>query len=145
MKIPSALSSLFSEEHFVNYPKIVIPQEFFDDRGSIRNIADGALGDVAVITSVSTSIRANHYHDKDWHLSYVVSGSMRYLWKEELDSEIENSLIVKGGEMVYTKPGSPHKMIFLEETTFIAVSALSRNQENYESDTKRLPENFFKV
>jgi len=117
MKIPTALSSLFSEEHFVNYPKVVIPQEFFDDRGSIRNIADGALGDVAVITSVNTSIRANHYHDKDWHLSYIVSGSMR----------------------------SPHKMIFLEESTFIAVSALSRNQENYESDTKRLPENFFRV
>ena len=87
-----------------------------------RWVTIGALGDVAVITSVSTSIRANHYHDKDWHLSYVVSGSMRYLWKEELDSEIENSLIVKGGEMVYTKPGSPHKMIFLEESTFIAVS-----------------------
>jgi hypothetical protein len=34
-------------------------------------------------------------------------------------------------------------MQFLEDSTFIAISQLSRVQENYEEDTKRLPDNFF--
>ena len=51
MEIPSTLSSLFSDENFANYPKVLIPQIFNDDRGSIKNLADGRLGDVAIISS----------------------------------------------------------------------------------------------
>jgi len=141
--IPDSLSSIFTKEHFVNYPKILIPQNFIDDRGSIRNIADGKLGDVAVITSKLNSIRANHVHDHDWHLSFMISGSMKYYWKSEMQDSLENSTIVNAGEMVYTPPKSPHKMVFLEDSVFIAISQLSRVQENYEADTKRLPDNFF--
>jgi hypothetical protein len=45
--------------------------------------------------------------------------------------------------MVYTPPKIPHKMQFLEESVFIAISELSRAQNNYEADTKKMPENFF--
>ena len=141
--IPDSLSSIFTKEHFANYPKILIPQNFIYDRGSIRNIADGKLGDVAVITSKLNSIRANHVHDHDWHLSFMISGSMKYYWKSEMQDGLENSTIVSAGEMVYTPPRSPHKMVFLEDSVFIAISQLSRVQENYEADTKRLPDNFF--
>ena len=141
--IPDSLSSIFTKEHFANYPKILIPQNFIDDRGSIRNIADGKLGDVAVITSKLNSIRANHVHDHDWHLSFMISGSMQYYWKSEMQDGLENSTIVSAGEMVYTPPRAPHKMVFLEDSVFIAISQLSRVQENYEADTKRLPDNFF--
>jgi dTDP-4-dehydrorhamnose 3,5-epimerase-like enzyme len=141
MEIPSTLSSLFSEENFVNYPKILIPQMFNDDRGSIKNLADGRLGDVAIISSRTSSIRANHVHENDWHFSYLVSGQMRYFWKDP-DKEVQ-SLIVKVGEMIYTPPKIPHKMQFLEESVFIAISELSRSQDNYEVDTKKMPENFF--
>ncbi len=141
--IPDSLSSIFTKEHFVNYPKILIPQNFTDDRGSIRNIADGKLGDVAVITSKLNSIRSNHVHDHDWHLSFMISGSMKYYWKSEMQDSLENSTVVSAGEMVYTPPKSPHKMVFLEDSVFIAISQLSRVQENYEADTKRLPDNFF--
>jgi hypothetical protein len=34
-------------------------------------------------------------------------------------------------------------MVFLEDTVFIAISELSRVQENYEADTNKLPDNFF--
>ncbi len=141
MEIPSTLSSLFSEENFVHYPKILIPQIFNDDRGSIKNLADGRLGDVAIISSQALSIRANHVHENDWHFSYLVSGQMRYFWKDH-NKEVQ-SLIVKAGEMVYTPPKIPHKMQFLEESVFIAISELSRSQDNYEVDTKKMPENFF--
>ncbi|MBM3456245.1 MAG: cupin domain-containing protein [Bacteroidetes bacterium] len=141
MNIPSTLSSLFSDENFANYPKVLIPQIFNDDRGSIKNLADGRLGDVAIISSQKSSIRANHVHENDWHFSYLVSGQMRYFWKDS-NRQVQ-SLIVKAGEMVYTPPKIPHKMQFLEESVFIAISELSRSQNNYEADTKKMPENFF--
>lgn len=141
--IPKTLSSIFNQEHFALYPKVLIPQNFIDERGSIKNIADGKLGDVAVITSKANSIRANHVHDNDWHLSYMVSGSMKYFWKSDMKDNLQNSVIVNSGEMVYTPSKAPHKMVFLEDSVFIAISELSRVQENYEADTKRLLDNFF--
>ena len=143
MEIPKELSKIFTEGHFKNYPKVLVPQNFEDERGIIKNIADGKLGDVAIITSKANSIRANHVHDNDWHLSYIVSGSMKYFWKNEIETAEIKSIVVKAGEMVYTPKKSPHKMQFLEDSTFIAISQLSRVQENYEEDTKRLPDNFF--
>jgi hypothetical protein len=34
-------------------------------------------------------------------------------------------------------------MQFLEASVFIAISELSRAQNNYEADTKKMPENLF--
>jgi hypothetical protein len=96
MEIPSTLSSLFSAENFINYPRVLIPQIFNDDRGSIKNLADGRLGDVAIISSQKSSVRANHVHENDWHFSYLVFGQMRYFWKDA-NREIQ-SLIVNPGE-----------------------------------------------
>ena len=143
MEIPKELSKIFTDIHFKEYPKVLVPQNFTDERGTIKNIADGKLGDVAIISSKANSIRANHVHDNDWHLSYVVSGSMRYFWKSDTQENEVKSVLVESGEMVYTPPKAPHKMQFLEDSIFIAISQLSRKQENYEADTKRLPDNFF--
>ena len=143
MIIPNSLSFIFTDKHFAGYPKILVPQNFVDDRGSIKNIADGKLGDVAVIMSKANSIRANHIHDHDWHLSYLVSGSMKYYWRSDIENSKSESVIVISGEMVYTPPKAPHKMVFLEDSLFIAISGLSRVQENYEADTKKLSDNFF--
>jgi len=141
MRIPKELSNLFEEKHFANYPFVEIPQSFSDERGSIENIADGTLGDVAVITSATGAMRANHVHKDDWHLSYMLQGSMNYFWKDEIGKE--NIVVVSRGQMVYSPPGTPHKMLFLEASSFIAIAAKNRSSENYESDTTRLPEDYF--
>jgi uncharacterized RmlC-like cupin family protein len=141
VEIPKSLSSLFTKVHFETYPKILIPQSFEDTRGSISNIADGKLGDVAVITSKNTSIRANHIHENDWHLSYLVTGQMKYFWDDGLGV---NEVLVDAGEMFYTPPKTPHKMEFLKDSIFIAVSYLSRSQEKYDEDTRKLPIDYFK-
>lgn len=141
MYLPKELSNLFHEEHFSNYPFVEIPQSFTDDRGSIDNLADGTLGDVAIISSVKGAIRANHVHSHDWHFSYLVEGSMDYIWKD-LDG-IEKSMTGIKGQMLFTPPGVPHKMVFLENSLFIAISAKNRSSEDYEQDTTRLPSNFF--
>jgi uncharacterized RmlC-like cupin family protein len=140
VKIPENLSNYFIGTNFENYPIIQIPQSFRDERGSIINIADGALGDVAVIKSKANSIRANHTHKEDWHLSYLVEGEIKYFWEE---GNKQNSILIQPGQLFYTPPRVPHKMLFLKDSLFIAVAALSRTQENYESDTTRLDEKYF--
>ncbi len=143
MDLPKELSSMFKADDFKEYPFVRVPQFFEDERGTISNIADGHLGDVAVITSEKNAIRANHVHTEDWHLSYLLNGSMNYIWKDE--DGVEDSVIVFPGQMVYSPPGIPHKMIFSEKSTFIAIAAKNRSSEDYEQDTHRLPEDFFKL
>jgi uncharacterized RmlC-like cupin family protein len=140
MVIPEGISQFFKPENFETYPLIHLPQEFVDSRGSIVNIADGDLGDVAVITSKPNSIRANHMHKEDWHLSYLVDGEIKYFWEEDFK---QKSIIIKPGKLFYTPPKTPHKMVFLKESIFIAVAAMSRTQENYENDTTRLEDGHF--
>ena len=137
------LSSLFKESHFKDYPLVAVPQEFQDDRGVIRNIADGALGDVAFITSNKGAVRANHVHNQDWHLTFLVSGIMIYQWKESINSDKQERLEISAGQLFYTPANTPHKMTFLADSQFIAVSGLHRDKESYEVDTKRLSEDFF--
>jgi dTDP-4-dehydrorhamnose 3,5-epimerase-like enzyme len=143
MNIPKELSVIFNMEHFEYYPFIEIPQKFADDRGLIQNLVDGMIGDVAIIDSNINSIRANHIHKLDWHFSYLTHGSMTYSWKE-LDSVLQTkSILVSEGQMIFTPPKTPHKMEFLEKSQFIAISALSRSQDNYEADTERLSFDYF--
>ena len=99
--IPSELIKYFTLENFENYPLVQIPQQFSDHRGEIINIADGALGDVAVIHSNQNSVRANHYHMNDWHLTYVVSGSVIYSWKKKISDNLEELRISKD-QLFYT-------------------------------------------
>lgn len=140
MQIPNDISNYFKFSNFSSYPIIEIPQNFIDSRGSIVNIADGKLGDVAVIKSNANSIRANHTHNEDWHLSYLVEGEIKYFWEE---GDKQNSIMIQPGQLFYTPPKVPHKMLFLKDSIFIAIAALSRTQENYENDTTRLDEKYF--
>jgi len=141
MFLPKELSSLFQESHFQNYPLVEIPQTFSDERGTIDNLADGFLGDVALISSIKGAIRANHVHLHDWHFSYLINGSMNYMWKDI--EGVEKSMVGTKGQMIFTPPGIPHKMVFLEDSLFIAISAKNRSSENYEEDTTRLQADFF--
>jgi uncharacterized RmlC-like cupin family protein len=138
--IPESISDFFKPEDFNTYPLIRVPQQFSDSRGSIVNIADGRLGDVAVIESNLNAIRANHVHKDDWHLSYLVEGEIKYYW--EVDDR-QDSIVIQPGQLFYTPPQVPHKMLFLKKSLFIAVAGLSRTQDNYESDTIRLDEKYF--
>ena len=143
LEIPGSLSSLFGPNQFINYPLVEISQSFTDDRGQILNIADGDLGDVAYITSTKGAVRANHIHINDWHLTYLIKGRMIYQWDETNSSKRKQKIEVVKGQLFFTPPNTAHKMTFLEESSFIAVSGLHRDQASYESDTLRLENNYF--
>ncbi len=143
MQTPKSLSSLFKDSHFSNYPIIDIPQSFTDERGVILNIADGDLGDVAFITCTPDAVRANHIHKNDWHLTYLINGRMIYQWEDTTSGVRKGKIEVVAGQLFYTPPNTAHKMTFLTESSFIAVSGLHRDQASYELDTLRLASDFF--
>jgi dTDP-4-dehydrorhamnose 3,5-epimerase-like enzyme len=141
--IPTEIAAYFKNENFVDYPLVSVPQEFLDDRGLIRNVADGTLGDVAVIESNSGSVRANHYHREDWHLCYLISGAMEYAWKDSLSDEKSHKKVIAPSQMIFTPAMTPHRIKFLEDSIFISISKLSRISKNYENDTFKIEKNFF--
>lgn len=141
MRVPIELVKYFNETDFSGYPLVRIPQEFSDSRGVIRNLADGVIGDIAIISSVAGAVRANHVHNNDWHLCYLVEGQMEYHWKDQ-DGK-RNKVIFGENQMVFTPPLVPHKMLALKDSMFISMSRLSRISSNYEADTKKLDLNFF--
>jgi quercetin dioxygenase-like cupin family protein len=142
--IPEEISAYFQPQNFINYPTVSVPQEFEDSRGKILNIADGVLGDVSVINSKKGAIRANHVHKDDWHLCYLIEGEITYYWKEDIGSLDQNQRRITPGEMIYTPPQTPHKLVFNEASIFITISRLSRLIDKYESDTRRLDDEYFK-
>ena len=143
-EIPKELVGYFKESDFSNYPYVSVPQIFEDARGEIRNLADGTIGDVAIITSTSGAIRANHFHEEDWHLCYLISGEMEYFWSKDVEDKQFQSVKVQSKEMVFTPSRTPHKIVFRENSVFLSISKLSRISENYEKDTFKLEEDFFK-
>ena len=143
MQIPKEISGYFNNTNFQNYPKVTIPQQFQDERGLILNLADGSLGDVALITSNPNTFRASHVHKEDWHLCYLLSGKIVYEWKDPDELGAVHNEEINVGEMIYTPPGTPHRMYFTEESQFITISKMSRISDNYEADTIRLPSNLF--
>jgi dTDP-4-dehydrorhamnose 3,5-epimerase-like enzyme len=137
-KIPPEISDFFNTWHFEQYPKITIPQDFRDERGFIKNLVDGAIGDVAHIHSTPGAVRANHFHITDWHLTYLISGSITYSFAPS--SEIQNmtEIRVNPGDLIFTPPQMFHRMLFLEESHIMVMSRNSRKSLAYESDTVKV-------
>ena len=143
--IPMEIHNYFSEVDFSKYPFVNIPQIHQDARGEIKNLADGVISDIAIITSNKGAVRANHYHQEDWHLCYLISGAMEYFWSNQKEGAEFLSTPVMSQGMIFTPPATPHKIVFKEDSVFLSISKLSRISENYEKDTFKLKDDFFKT
>lgn len=113
--------------------KIRVRSSFKDKRGVITNVLEEKINSVVLITCKKGAVRANHYHKKDSHWSYIISGSMEY-YEENTSGKIEK-IIVKKGEMIYSAPKVPHAMKFLESSVFIALTTKKRKDGKYDKDT----------
>ena len=112
--------------------------EIVDTRGAINKILDGIdIKSVLLITSKAGTIRANHYHKKDTHYSYILSGSVEWSEKRVEGGEVEMQILY-AGDMVYTPPMMIHGVRFLDDTTFLVFATESRDQKDYEEDTVRV-------
>ena len=112
-----------------------------DERGTIKNILDPdiRIRSVLVITSKAGSIRANHYHKKDTHYVYLLSGKMEYTEKDMNSGKSrKKSCIIHPGDLVLSPPMIAHAMHFLEDTVFLAFTTERREHSSYEKDTVRI-------
>lgn len=119
-----------------------IKPEFEDERGFISRLVDADdvhFRAVLLITSKAGTTRGNHYHKKDSHYVYCLSGKFRYSEKDmnKLSSKKE-SVVLKPGDLVLSHPMIAHSMKFLEDTVFLAITTEPREHEKYEKDTVRL-------
>lgn len=110
-----------------------------DKRGSIIKVMEGKITSVLVIPSKKGAVRANHYHKKDTHYVYMVSGKMRYTVKD-LSKKLakKQSVILRAGDLVYTPAMTAHAMEFLEDSVFLALTTRKRDQKSYENDVVRV-------
>lgn len=111
--------------------------QFIDERGEITAILSGynmPIKSILFITSKAGSVRSNHYHKKDTHYCYIISGKAEWLEQSVAGGHTE-SQILEAGDMVFTESMIIHTAKFLEDTTFLAFSTESRLQNDYENDT----------
>lgn len=117
---------------------------YTDERGEMSYLLDGKkkVSSVLLITCKKGAIRANHYHKKNDHYSYMLSGKMEYISykinSNNKKKKKKQTKIVKAGEMIYTPPMVAHAMRFLEDSVFLALSSEERGKGKYEEDLKRI-------
>ena len=113
--------------------------EFVDFRGAITRLINEPkiqIRAVLLLTHKKDTIRGNHYHKKDSHWVYCLSGKFRYYEKDiKKKSSKTYSVILKPGDLVYSKPGMAHAMEAIVDTVFLAITTEKRQQKNYEDDT----------
>ena len=117
-------------------------EEFTDERGAITRIVDDdtiRFRSVLRITSKAGTIWSNHYHKNDSHYIYVISGRCEYSERpaDDPNAKIE-TVVLKPGDVVLSKPRIIHAVKFLEDTVLYAFTTEKRQQDQYEEDTKRI-------
>ena len=55
---------------------------FKDARGWLKKILDGNFSSCIEVYSKKGTTRANHYHKKDKHFIYVITGEILYFYKD---------------------------------------------------------------
>ena len=126
----------------LTWPKDVIvrlEKAFVDMRGSIQPLVDLPMESAVLIHSRKGAVRANHYHQTDWHFCYVLSGSIEYLHRPTGSKGRPKAVFVKEGELFFTPPMVDHQMIFPEDASFLVLGRNSRAQPVYEADVVRIP------
>lgn len=107
-----------------------------DSRGEFINLIDDKIKNISFLRSKKNTIRSNHYHLKDWHYIYVISGSIHYLFRK-VDKKKINYLFVNSGQIIFTPPMEIHTTYFSEDTKMIVANSQSRNKRTYEEDLIR--------
>ena len=114
-----------------------IKPEFIDERGGITRLLDEPIQSILLITCKAGSIRSNHYHKKDAHWVYILSGKVEW-WEQKKESVKLEKEVLYAGDMVYTLPNTIHANRALEDTVQLAFCTQSRNQVDYEKDIIRV-------
>jgi quercetin dioxygenase-like cupin family protein len=130
-----------TEKERRRWPKEVIvalEEAHVDARGDIQPLVDLPMESCVLIRSKKGTVRANHYHQTDWHFCYVLSGTIEYYHRPHGSSRTPEKVLVRTGELFFTPPMVDHAMVFPEDTMFLTLGRNSRVQEVYEADVIRI-------
>lgn len=116
--------------------------EFVDERGFITRLVNQdefPIRAVLYIQRKKGSRGADHFHKKDAHFIYVLSGKVKYgeIDTRKKDAKIEY-VTLEPGDIVLSRPMIAHTTVFLEDTVILAFTTENREQKDYESDTVRV-------
>ena len=111
---------------------------FKDKRGTLQKIIDGNFSSCIEVFSKKGSIRANHYHKKDKHFMYIISGELLYSYKNRKRGSKVKIKKMKKGDLFFTPAMQEHMAFFLKKTHFLAFSTRKRTQYDYENDVIRV-------
>lgn len=103
-----------------------------DPRGDITPVAEGIWRFVMLLESKKGTVRANHWHKTDAHVMHIISGEAKY-YEENKDGELDIQLMGPG-DSVFTGPGIPHAIEFLEDTLMVVCTKNPRDYESYMGD-----------
>ena len=109
---------------------------FKDKRGSCKKFLKVNSPHVLRCIQKGTT-RANHYHKKDKHFMYIISGELLYSYKDEKNSKVKIKKMKKG-DLFFTPAMQEHMAFFLKKTHFLAFKYKKRTQFDYEKDLIRV-------
>lgn len=121
-----------------------------DARGTIQQLFAHDAGDIKSILLISSktgTVRSNHYHKKDSHYCYLLSGKAVWVevpvgeyeeYKKSIKMSFSCTKVLYPGNMIFTPPMVIHAVRFLEDSQLLALSTELRDQEHYEDDTVRV-------
>ena len=116
-----------------------LDESFTDERGEIIPLVDLPMKSAVMISSRKGTVRANHYHQTDWHFCYVVKGRIEYHHRPHGSDAPAETVVIEQGQLFFTPPMVDHAMVFLDDTLFLTLGRNSRRQEVYEADVRRVP------
>ena len=118
--------------------KYKVGKTFKDKRGWLKKILNGNFSSCIEVYSKKNSIRANHYHKKDKHFIYIISGEILYFYRNRKKNDKTKFKLMKKNDLFFTPAMQEHMTYFTKNTHFLAFSTRKRTQFDYEKDLIRV-------
>ena len=120
-------------------------KKFVDKRGFLKKIIDGNFSSCIEVKSKKGSVRANHYHKKDKHFVYIISGEILYFYRNRKKGAQTKYGLMKKGDLFFTPNMQEHMAYFTKSTHFLAFSTRKRTKFDYEKDLIRIDMRDYKI
>ena len=118
--------------------KFKIGKTFKDKRGWLKKILDGNFSSCIEVYSKKGSVRANHYHKKDKHFIYIISGEILYFRRDIKKNAKSKVALMKKNDLFFTPTMQEHMAYFTKNTHFLSFSTRKRTKFDYEKDLIRV-------
>ena len=113
-----------AEEPFeaIDDPRVACGPAERQQIGAILQLVNQPIGNVSLVSSIRGSTRGDHYHMRDWHYIYVMTGELSYYFRPAGSTDAPAQVQVRTSEMIFTPPMVEHKLVFTADTLLLVMS-----------------------